>query len=33
MCRAGAARRLGFIRDGLVSVRVEVVRLGGEAGR
>ena len=29
----GAARRLGFIRDGLVSVRVEVVRLGGEAGR
>ena len=29
----GAARRLGFIRDGLVSVRVEVVRLGGEAAR
>ena len=29
----GAARRLGFIRDGLVSVRVEVVRLGGEPGR
>ena len=29
----GAARRLGFIRDGLVKVRVEVVRLGAEAGR
>ncbi len=29
----GAARRLDFIRDGLVRVRVEVVRLGGEAGR
>ena len=29
----GAARRLGFIRDGLVRVRVEVVRLGGEAAR
>ena len=29
----GAARRLGFIRDGLVRVRVEVVRLGGGAGR
>ena len=30
---SGAARRLGFVRDGLVSVRVEVVRLGGETGR
>jgi rare lipoprotein A len=29
----GAARRLDFIRDGLVKVRVEVVRLGGEGGR
>lgn len=29
----GAARRLDFVRDGLVKVRVEVVRLGGEAGR
>jgi peptidoglycan lytic transglycosylase len=29
----GAARRLRFIRDGLVEVRVEVLRLGGEAGR
>jgi rare lipoprotein A len=29
----GAARRLDFIRDGLVQVRVEVLRLGGEAGR
>ena len=29
----GAARRLGFIRDGLVQVRVEVLRLGGKAGR
>jgi rare lipoprotein A len=29
----GAARRLGFIKDGLIRVRVEVVRLGGEAGR
>lgn len=29
----GAARRLGFIRDGLVRVRLEVVRLGGEARR
>ena len=29
----GAARQLDFIRDGLVRVRVEVVRLGGEARR
>jgi rare lipoprotein A len=29
----GAARRLDFIRDGLVRVRVEVVRLGGEGGQ
>jgi rare lipoprotein A len=29
----GAAQRLGFIRDGLVEVRVEVMRLGDEAGR
>jgi rare lipoprotein A len=29
----GAARRLDFIRDGLVRVRVEVVRLGVEADR
>ena len=29
----GAARRLDFIRDGLVRVRVEVVRFGGEGGR
>ena len=28
----GAARRLEFIRDGLVRVRVEVVRLGGRSG-
>ena len=29
----GAAQRLGFIRDGLVTVRVEVMRLGDGAGR
>jgi rare lipoprotein A len=29
----GAARRLDFIRDGLVRVRVEVLRVGGETGR
>ena len=29
----GAARRLGFVRDGLVRVRVEVLRFGGETGR
>ena len=29
----GAARRLDFVRDGLVRVRVEVVRLGSEGGR
>lgn len=29
----GAAQRLGFIRDGLVRVRVEVMRLGDGAGR
>jgi len=29
----GAARRLGFVRDGLVRVRVEVVRFGSETGR
>ena len=29
----GAARRLDFVRDGLVRVRVEVMRLGDEAGR
>src|SRR5687767_8599353 len=29
----GAAQRLGFIRDGLVKVRVEVMRLGDGAGR
>ena len=29
----GAAQRLGFIRDGLVEVRVEVMRLGDEGGR
>ena len=29
----GAARRLGFVRDGLVKVRVEVLRLGSEAAR
>ena len=29
----GAARRLGFITDGLVKVRVEVLRLGGEGRR
>ena len=29
----GAAQRLDFVRDGLVKVRLEVVRLGGEAGR
>jgi rare lipoprotein A len=27
----GAARRLGFVSDGLVKVRVEVLRLGREA--
>jgi rare lipoprotein A len=29
----GAAQRLDFVRDGLVRVRVEVVRLGGEEDR
>jgi rare lipoprotein A len=29
----GAAQRLGFIRDGLVEVRVEVMRLGDEGRR
>jgi rare lipoprotein A len=29
----GAAQRLDFIRDGLVRVRVEVVRLGGQGDR
>jgi rare lipoprotein A len=29
----GAAQRLDFIRAGLVRVRVEVLRLGGETGR
>jgi rare lipoprotein A len=28
----GAAGRLGFITDGLVRVRIEVLRLGGEGG-
>ena len=30
---SGAARRLDFVRDGLVRVRVEVLRLGVERGR
>jgi rare lipoprotein A len=29
----GAARRLGFIDDGLVRVRVELLRAGGQANR
>ena len=29
----GAARRLDFVRGGLVKVRVEVLRLGGETGQ
>jgi rare lipoprotein A len=29
----GAARRLGFVTDGLVRVRVEVLRFGDESGR
>jgi len=29
----GAARRLDFVRDGLVRVRVEVMQLGDKAGR